>query len=232
MSKTGGRLWSALVVLACSVVPVLVAPARAATEAGADSASSSAAAHRKTERDRIAREREALTARRQQEEAVCYQRFAVEDCLRGVRVKARETHDRLRAQEIELNDAERREKAAERLRAIEDKQTAVLPAAKRAEAQVRKPSADPDAAKAQRDSEAHQRAQQQNRRAQAQATEQATRAAANADRAAQSRAKHEQALQAAEERRARVEKSRADALAQGRKPAAPLPTPAASAPMR
>ena len=118
MSKTGGRLLAALVVLACSVVPVLVAPARAATEAGADSASASAAAHRKTERDRIAREREALTARRQQEEAVCYQRFAVEDCLRGVRAKARETHDRLRAQEIEINDAERREKAAERLRAI------------------------------------------------------------------------------------------------------------------
>ena len=119
MSKTGGRLWAALVVLACSVGPVLVAPARATTEAVAESASASAAAHRKTERDRIAREREALTARRQQEEAVCYQRFAVEDCLRGVRAKARETHDRLRAQEIELNDAERREKAAERLRAIE-----------------------------------------------------------------------------------------------------------------
>ena len=127
MSKTGGRLLAVVVVLACSVVPVLVAPARAPTEAGADSASASAAAHRKTERDRIAREREALTARRQQEEAVCYQRFAVEDCLRGVRVKARETHDRLRAQEIELNDAERREKAAERLRAIEDKQTAAPP---------------------------------------------------------------------------------------------------------
>ena len=98
--------------------------------------------------------------------------------------------------------------------------------------ELRKPAADPDAAKAQRDSEAHQRAQQQNRRAQAQATEQATRAAANADRAAHSRVKHEQALQAAEERRARVEKSRADALAQGRKPAAPLPAPAASTPVR
>ena len=160
MSKTGGRLLAVVVVLACSVVPVLVAPARSATGAEADSASSSVAAHRKAERDRIAREREALTARRQQEEAVCYQRFAVEDCLRGVRAKARETHDRLRAQEIELNDAERREKAAERLRAIEDKQTAAPPAAKRAEAQVRKPAADPDAAKAQRYSEAHQRARQ------------------------------------------------------------------------
>ena len=120
MSKTGGRLLAVVVVLACSVVPVLVAPARSATGAEADSASSSVAAHRKAERDRIARERDALTARRQQEEAVCYQRFAVEDCLRGVRAKARETHDRLRAQEIELNDAERREKAAERLRAIEE----------------------------------------------------------------------------------------------------------------
>ncbi|WP_235510694.1 hypothetical protein [Acidovorax sp. Root70] len=195
------------------------------------SAPSAAAAHRKAEHGRIAHEREALTARRQQEEAVCYQRFAVEDCLRGVRAKVREAQDRLRAQEIELNDAERREKAALRLRVIEEKQATVLPAGKRADAQVRKPAADPDAAKVQRDQDAHQRAQQQNSRAQTQANEQAARATATADRAAQSRAKHAQALQAAEERRARVEKSQADALAQGRKPSAPLPVPAASAPL-
>jgi hypothetical protein len=230
MSRTKGRLAAVVLALAGAIAPVLVAPACAATGVEVDPASSSAAAHRKVERDRIKVEREALTARRQQDEAVCYQRFAVEDCLRGVRAKARESHDRLRAQEIELNDAERREKAAERLRAIEDKQVAVPPAGKRADAQVRKPSADPDVAKAQRDQDAHQRAQQQISRAQVQASEQAARAAATADRAAQSRAKHAQALQAAQERRVRIEKSQADALAQGRKPAAPLPAPAASAP--
>ncbi|MDD2177522.1 hypothetical protein OIN59_08745 [Acidovorax sp. D2M1] len=232
MNKTDERLVAAVLMLACAMAPVLVAPAWAATESDGAPASSTAAAHRKVERDRIAREREVLTARRQQDEAVCYQRFAVEDCLRGVRAKAREAHDRLRAQEIELNDAERREKAAERLRAIEDKQTAVPPAGKRADAQVRKSTTDPEVVKTQREQDAHQRAQQQNSRAQTQASEQAARAAATADRAAQSRAKHAQALQAAEERRVRVERSKADALAQGRKPAASLPAPAASAPVR
>lgn len=232
MSRTNGRLVAAVLMLSCVMAPVLVAPASAATLSEGDPAPSAAAAHRKVERDRIAREREALNARRQEDEAVCYQRFAVEDCLRGVRAKARAGQDRLRAQEIELNDSERREKAAERLRAIEDKQTAMPPAGKRTDAQVRKSPADPDVAKVQRDQDAHQRAQQQNSRAQAQASEQAARAAATADRAAQSRAKHAQAVQAAQERRARVEKSKADALAQGRKPAAPLPAPAASAPVR
>jgi len=134
MNKTGGRFLAVVLALACSTLPVLVAPAWAATGVEVDAASASTAAHRKVERDRIKMEREALMARRQQDEAVCFQRFAVEDCLRGVRAKARESHDRLRAQEIELNDAERREKAVERLRAIEDKQMAVPPAGKRADA--------------------------------------------------------------------------------------------------
>lgn len=232
MSRADGPWAAVALVLVCALVPVLVAPAGAATGAEGDPASSAVAVHRKVERDRIAREREVLAARRQQDEAACHQRFAVEDCLRGVRARAREAQDRLRAQEIELNDAERREKAAERLRAIKDRQTAVPPAGTRADAQVRKPASDPDAAKAQWDQDVHQRAQQQNSRVQTQATEQAARAAATAERSAQSRAKHAQALQAAEERRARVEKSQADAQAQGRTPAAPLPAPAASAPVR
>lgn len=193
-----------------------------------------AVAQRKAEHERIHRERDAVKAKRQRDEAACYQRFAVEDCLRGVRAGVREAEGRLRTQEIELNDAERREKAAERLKSIEEKQAGAAPARPSAggsspDATLRKAPHEPESMKSQRDQEALHRAQQQRSRVQQQAQEQAARSSGSAQRAAQARSRHEQALKAAEERRARVEKSRAEAAAQGRKPAAPLP-PASSAP--
>ena len=72
------------------------------------------------EHERIQRERYAVQAQRQTEEAACYRRFTVEDCLRGVRARSRDALARLRTQEIELNDAERREKAAARRQSIEE----------------------------------------------------------------------------------------------------------------
>ena len=237
MTKTRWSLAAAALFLVLTAAPIvgraqsLVAGADAGTSAGAptnDPAASAAAARRKAEHARIARERAALAAGRQQDEAACYKRFAVEDCLRGVRVKVREVESVLRTQEVELNDAERREKAAERLRAIEEKQNAVPPlpsAGKKGDAKVRKAQPGPDEVKTQHDHAAQQRAKQQQERAQAQATEQASRAASNAERAAKTRERHAEALKAAKERRARVEKASADAAAQGHKPAAPLPVP-------
>lgn len=196
--------------------------------AKADSSTAANATHRKAEHARIHQERAALAASRQKDEAVCYQRFAVEDCLREVRAKVREVENRLRAQEVELNDAERREKAADRLRAIEEKQhaaTSGVPASKNGDAKVRKAPLDPRDVKMQHDRDAQQRAQQQREHADSQAKEQATRASANAERAAKTRDRHAQTLKAADERRARLEKANADAAAQGHKPAAPLPVP-------
>jgi len=201
-----------------------IAPATAEAKSGAHTA---AAAHRKAEHDRIRHEREAVKAQRVKDEAACYKLFAAEDCLKTVRAQVRDTETRLRAQEIELNDAERKEKAADRLKSIEEKQRPVpanTPKGTGPDAVLRnKPAADPQATKAQRDHDAELRAQQQRSNAQKHAQEQQTRAAENAVRASQSRAKHAEALQAADERRARVEKAQADAAAQGRKPAAPLP---------
>lgn len=202
-----------------------------ATAVPPDSGLAATAAHRKAEHERIRHERDALAAGRQKDEAVCYQRFAVEDCLRGIRVRVREAEDRLRAREVDLNDAERQEKAAERLRSIEDKQKAVpapSPQSKERDGVVRKAPADPQATKAQRDHDAELRAQQQRIRTQQASSEQAQRAAASADRATKARVRHAESHKAADERRARVEKSQADAAAQGRKPAAALPAPAAS----
>ncbi len=186
------------------------------------------AAHRKAEHARILQERATLAAGRQRDEAACYQRFAVEDCLREVRAKVREVENLLRSQELELNDAERREKAAERLRVIEEKKNAapgLSPASKKGDTKVRKAQAEPGEMKMQHDHAAQQRAQQQRDRAQSQAAERASRAASNAERAAKTRERHAEALKAAEERRVRVEKASADDVAQGRNPAAPLPAP-------
>ncbi|MBW8462981.1 hypothetical protein [Acidovorax sp.] len=102
------------------------------------------------------------------------------------------------------------------------------------DATVRKTPASPASTKAQRDHEAEQRAQLQRNRVQQHDGEQAARAAVQADRAAQARVRHAETLKAADERRARVEKSKADAAAKGHPPAAPLPAPArvASSPAR
>lgn len=231
------RACFAAVVLATLLVLPVASVWAQSTDGTQDSALAAAAAHRKAEHERIRHEREALAAMRQKEEAACYKQFAVEDCLRSVRTKAREAGDRLRAQEVELNDAERKEKAAERLRSIEEKQKAVPPPASRgqgSDATVRKTPADPASTKAQREHDAEQRAQLQRNRAQQHDSEQAARAAVQADRAAQARVRHAETLKAADERRARVEKSQADAAAKGRPPAAPLPAPArvASSPAR
>lgn len=73
------------------------------------------------ERGRIEQERRQQEARFAAEEAACYQRFAVNDCLREVRVRRRAVFEDLRRQDIALNDAERRRRAAEQLRRTEDK---------------------------------------------------------------------------------------------------------------
>lgn len=207
--------------------PVAASDTRASANA-ANAPGVTKADHRTAERTRIQHERAALAARRQHDESDCYNRFAVEDCLRKVRTQVREVEGRLRTQEVELNDSERREKAADRLRAIEEKQNAVSSAGavrKEGQAKVRKPPVGSGALSHQHEQDALQRAQQQREHAQAQTREQAARASANAERAAKTRERHAQTLKAADERRARVEKANADALAQGHKPAAPLPLP-------
>ena len=51
----------------------------------------------------------------------CYERFAVNDCLRQVRAEQRLVFDELRRREVMLNDIDRRKKAAEQLDLINDK---------------------------------------------------------------------------------------------------------------
>lgn len=73
------------------------------------------------ERNRIESERALAEAAYQRQETVCYERFAVTDCIRQLRRSRREVFDRLRLQEIEINAAERKRKALDQLERIKEK---------------------------------------------------------------------------------------------------------------
>ena len=67
------------------------------------------------ERERIQQTRASEQAKFVAQEAQCYARFAVNDCLREVRSHRREVLGDLRRQEISLNDAQRKRRGAEQL---------------------------------------------------------------------------------------------------------------------
>lgn len=82
----------------------------------AQDAEGPAAAH-----ERIARQRGEVEAVYKADEQACYQKFAVNDCLRQARSLRRQAMADLKRQETSVNDAERRRKGAERQRAIEER---------------------------------------------------------------------------------------------------------------
>lgn len=187
-------------------------------------------------RGRIEDERKALQRSLSNEEATCYQKFAVEDCLRQARGEARSVQNSLRAQELELNNAQRRQREAQRARLLEEKRAGAAAAAATAiNAPVTSSAGDSNGqngveqraapAALPPTTEGHGGSPirvNRVRDAQAQQTQQAARAAtqANANRDNQTKRR-----QAAEVRRARVQQSLSEASAQGRPPAAPLPVP-------
>ena len=76
------------------------------------------------ERTRIATERSMLEAGFLTEDAACYKRFFVNNCLDGVNSRRREALAGLRKQEISLNEQERKLRGAEQIRQIEEKASA------------------------------------------------------------------------------------------------------------
>ena len=67
------------------------------------------------EHERIRQERVLAQAQFAAQDAQCYARFAVNDCLDAVQVRRRALLADLRRQEISLNDAQRKRRAAEQL---------------------------------------------------------------------------------------------------------------------
>jgi colicin import membrane protein len=182
------------------------------------------------QRSRIAAERAQAEALFREQEKACYARFAVSDCLAEAKAQRRQVLADLRRQEIALNDAQRKRKAAEHLRAIEQRSS---PEKQQREAQQRDKSLadrqDREAAAARKAAgRAASEASAPAKSAQRQEQVVRRQAEASADRddraeaAAQNVKRREQRLAEAQERKASLEKR----LAERKKPAAkPLPVP-------
>jgi colicin import membrane protein len=132
-----------------------------------------------TERTRIAAERGKAEADFRAEEKLCYRKFAVNDCLNAAKARRREVLANLRRQELSLNDAQRKRKAAERQEGIDQRAL---------EKQQRREIEQQEALAAQEDRQA--RAAQKSRE---RAASDASRAASAADRQRQTAQKDAQA---------------------------------------
>ncbi|WP_298431512.1 hypothetical protein [Ottowia sp.] len=74
------------------------------------------------ERARIVQQREVAMDEFAAAQKACWQKFAVNDCLRRAQLARREKVDLLQRQEWVLNDLERRLRTQARLKALQDKQ--------------------------------------------------------------------------------------------------------------
>ena len=179
------------------------------------------------ERARLKEERSVVDRRAQQEQVACYQKFAVEDCLRESRRQRRTLDDDLKRQEAAINDIDRKRRAAAQLERLDKapprsqddpekrqqsqqsqenrEQRAAEHARTRAEAAAKSEAN-------RRDFEAKQRSH---------AAEQAKAAQLRAE-APQERARHERKVEQAEEHRISRERRNA---ARSKPRSAPLPTP-------
>ncbi|TFZ08481.1 hypothetical protein [Ramlibacter humi] len=173
------------------------------------------------ERARIAAERSHIEAAFTQAQKACYQKFAVSDCIDEARDTRREQLADLRRQEIQLNDAERRRRSAERIKDLDERQSQEKQDQKAqsrgkalADQQTRESRA---ATKADKAAQAASAAQARAQKAAGKETKDPTLpdAQANASR-------YDERMKEAQEHRAKVEKKQAES----QKPAkAPLPVP-------
>jgi colicin import membrane protein len=179
------------------------------------------------ERSRIVAERARLETGYLLEDAACYRRFAVNNCLEEVNSRRRETTGDLRRQEVLLNEQERKRKGAEQLRRTEEK--AVLES-QQAETDRRNKAALDAQSRLDRDQDrkdsrlkagSAEQIHSESRAARIQANQQKNqaRAARQANEAEQTKQFNDR-QQAAQEKRAKNERDQAQT---GKPPAKPLP---------
>lgn len=181
------------------------------------------------ERERIGAQRRVIDARHAQERSGCYQRFAVEDCLRDSRRRLREDTDDLRRQETMLNDMQRKRRGAEQLERLEAKQAApAAPAPSQSQSTADSQRAREERAAENARSRAAMAAEAPQNRADFEARQR--QRAEHAASAEQRRAQEPEAREAfkrkqAEAQQRREERARLNAEKE-KAPAAPLPAPA------
>ena len=183
----------------------------------ADGGDAPAHAARVQEDESMRHERDAIDATLQQAEVACYQRFAVEDCLRKARRVAREARAEIHQRELVLDGAARRERAAQRLRDAEERESSREPPQPNDGVAADRPS------QMERDQQATQRAQAQQEALDANQASQAAHTQTRAEEAARARQRQEEKREAAQQRRARVLQSQEDRDAAGKKTPKPLP---------
>lgn len=173
------------------------------------------AADAQAERERIRVERAQAEQRYAEAERDCNTRFVVTSCVEAARAQRRDALGRLRNEELVLDRAERRQRAAERAAAIRDKQAHddAPRAAPRAPLPPPAASAPP--------SRLHLRPHG----AKASRTEQRLSPEAEA----RNRAAYEARLREAQEHREAVERRNAERQAKGKAPSLPLPLPPTAA---
>jgi colicin import membrane protein len=187
------------------------------------------------ERARIAAERAHAEATYQAQAKVCWGKFAVNDCLATAKARRREVLADLRRQEVALNDEERRQRAAQHQRDIEERTAPVPRAAQPGHAgpeqtQREQDAAERAAARASKEAEhgarpdpAVQARERAARTRQMQAGKQAELAQRESE-AAENVQRREAQEQEAREHRESVERRQAQ---RGKPPAKPLPAPPA-----
>lgn len=182
------------------------------------------------ERARISAERTRLEAGFAAEDAVCYRKFMVNNCLDDVKIKRRDALSDLRRQEISLDEQDRKAKGADQLLKTEEKSslknqqeaadkraTALKDFADRMEREKQKNEA--RAAMQSNEKLSSDAAANRNKASQDKAAERVNRQATTADGV---RIFNER-LEKAKERQARHDRDKAS---QTKPPANPLPTPA------
>ena len=100
-----------------------------------------AIAHAEPERERIGAERAAVNARFAEQERACQEKFAVTACVEAARKEQRQTLTRLHRAEIVLDEAGRRETAARRRQALQERAAAQGAHASEPVAEARQPVA-------------------------------------------------------------------------------------------
>jgi colicin import membrane protein len=180
-----------------------------------------------TERDRIARERAQAEAKARAGEAACAKEFAVAACTKSVRAERRSVMQQLDGQRALLDDAQRKQRAAERLARIRERQDAEASAAEKPSVEIKTRQAGPSTPRGRSDEDTRAEALSREQRSAAAATAvqredvQAARRAAAARQREQDAARH----------RAQAEQRNRERAAQ-KPPAAGLPVPPASTPSR
>ncbi|MGH6626134.1 MAG: hypothetical protein ACRECD_06290 [Burkholderiaceae bacterium] len=181
------------------------------------------------ERERISAERARAQARYASEEAACYKKFAVNDCLNAAKAARGEVLADLRRQEILLNNAERKQRGAQQLQRIEDKtslEKRQQAASQRERAQEehqgrQQRAAEKSSDRAQKPADESAKRKAYEGKQQSRLDKDAARAS-KASSATAERSRYNEKLEDAQERKARRDKDRAEAR---KPPAKPLPTP-------